>query len=187
MAPAFLLLKISQDWPFPVYRQAMGVAAAIFMCCAILRLARFNCENTPDPQSHKRFRGLPSPAAAGCIAALAMLRGQASIPHLTEAQVMGFIRIWGLIGTFAVALLMVSRYSYPHLANQLLRGRRHFSHLIQVILVVGLLFITYEIALFVLFWGYALVMPLRQMLIHALKSTEDVDEGELDDPEHGLV
>ena len=46
------------------------------MICAVLRLARFNVENTPDPASHKRFRGLPSPGAAGCLASLAILRGE---------------------------------------------------------------------------------------------------------------
>lgn len=179
-APAFLLLKLGQAWQLPMYRQALGVVAALFLCCAILRLARFNTENTPDPSSHKRFRGLPSPAAAGCVASLAILRGQVTIAHLTEAQVLTWVRVWGLLGTLVIALLMVSRFSYPHLANQLLRGRRHISHVVQLILVLGLLILTHEIALFVLFWGYALAMPLRQIILRALKQSK-VTTPELDD------
>ena len=30
---------------------------------AILRLARFNLENDPDPEAHHEFKGLPSPGA----------------------------------------------------------------------------------------------------------------------------
>ena len=179
-APAFLLIKLGQDVQLPLYRQALGVIAVIFMCCTILRLARFNLENAPEATSHKRFRGLPSPAAAGCIASLAMLRGLPDFPHLNNEQVLAWIRVWALIGTLAVSLMMVSRFSYPHLVNQLLRGRRHFSHLIQIILVVGLLYITYEVALFVLFWGYALIMPLRQGLEKAFRYGREKVTGEIE-------
>lgn len=180
VAPAFLLIKLGQDVPLPLYRQALGVVAALFMCCTLLRLARFNLENSPEATSHKRFRGLPSPAAAGCLASLAMVRGLPDFPHFNDDHVLMWIRAWALVGTLAVALMMVSRFSFPHLVNQLLRGRRHFSHLIQIILVVGLLFITYEVALFVLFWGYALIMPLRQGLEKAFRYGQGEVAGEIE-------
>ena len=72
VAPAFLLLRMGADWDMPLIRQAMVVIAALYMVCAILRLARFNVENSPDPASHKRFKGLPSPGAAGCVASRAV-------------------------------------------------------------------------------------------------------------------
>jgi len=74
-APAFLLLRLGQDWEATAVRQTIAIIAALYMMCAVLRLARFNVENSPDPVSHKRFKGLPSPAAAGCVASLAILRG----------------------------------------------------------------------------------------------------------------
>ena len=43
------------------------VAVAIFTLMAILRLARFNLETDSDEASHRDFRGLPSPAAAGAV------------------------------------------------------------------------------------------------------------------------
>src|SRR5207237_5356422 len=64
VAPAFLLLLLGREWgEHPVIQKAIAVVAVLYMACAILRLARFNVENSPDPAAHKRFKGLPSPAA----------------------------------------------------------------------------------------------------------------------------
>ena len=41
---------------------------ALYMVCALLRLARYNVESSQDVGNGKFFRGLPSPGAAGCIA-----------------------------------------------------------------------------------------------------------------------
>jgi len=77
VAPAFLLLRLGPGWePRPLVHQAVAGIAALYLMCAVLRLARFNIENSPDPASHKRFRGLPSPGAAGCLASLAILCGE---------------------------------------------------------------------------------------------------------------
>src|SRR5439155_449218 len=59
-APAFLLLRLGQDWQqhpqHPLVAKAVAVVAALYMACAVLRLARFNIENAPDPAAHKRFK-----------------------------------------------------------------------------------------------------------------------------------
>ena len=44
--------------------RAVWFIAAMYVCCAIMRLARFNVETEPDVASHMVFKGLPSPAAA---------------------------------------------------------------------------------------------------------------------------
>src|SRR5437660_10289229 len=49
LAPAFLLLRLGREWESPLVRQSIAVIAALYMVCAILRLARFNVENSPDP------------------------------------------------------------------------------------------------------------------------------------------
>ena len=148
----------------------LAVIATLFMACAILRLARFNVENTPDPASHKRFKGLPSPGAAGCLATLGILRGglDSTWALLDPARVHAFVKVWAPLGALLVALLMVSRIPYPHVTKQILRGRRHFRHLVQVLLLVCLLVVTHEFALFLLFWGYALGMPLRYLWLRTL-------------------
>ncbi len=51
---------------------------------------------------------------------------------------------------------MVSAVPYPHLTKQLLRGRRHFNHLMQLILAVCVIVLIQELALVLIFWGYAL-------------------------------
>jgi CDP-diacylglycerol---serine O-phosphatidyltransferase len=188
VAPAFLLLRLGPGWqPQPVFHQALAGIASLYLVCALLRLARFNVENTPDPASHKRFRGLPSPAAAGCIASLAILRGE--LPAKLALRVQDFdadlirrwIEVWAPIGAFVVALLMVSRVPYPHVTKQMLRGRRHFGHLVQVILIGFTILLAREVALLLLFWGYALILALRYGILQSLRHkplpTPNLDEG----------
>jgi CDP-diacylglycerol--serine O-phosphatidyltransferase len=168
-APAFLLLRLGQDWEAPTVRNAIPIIAALYMVCAILRLARFNLENAPDPAAHKRFKGLPSPAAAGCLASLAMLRGQPPVSLAEYAPFLqGFVKLWAPAGALVVALLMVSRISYPHLTKQWLRGRRHFSYLVRVVLAVFLIVLLQDLALVFVFWGYALTFLARHAVLRAL-------------------
>jgi phosphatidylserine synthase len=153
------------------------------MACAILRLARFNVENSPDPAAHKRFKGLPSPAAAGCVASLCILRGNlsSSWTFLDPDRVQGWVTAWAPLGTLLVALLMVSRIPYPHVTKQLLRGRRRLSHVAQALVLLGLVVVTHEISMFVLFWGYTLSMPLRYVLVRALRHPKSAGASGLHD------
>src|SRR5262249_35315477 len=146
---------------------ATVVIAVLFMVCVILRLARFNVENTPDPASHRRFKGLPSPAGAGCIVSLAILP---SLPAgnwagLDPDVVREVVKYWAPLGGLCVALLMVSRVAYPHLTKQVLRGRRHHTYLLRIILVVFVLALAQQLALVIVFWGYALTFAVRHGLI----------------------
>ena len=53
LAPAFLLLKLGQvGWAnSDLARYAIAAVSALYMVCAILRLARFNLETTTDAAS----------------------------------------------------------------------------------------------------------------------------------------
>ncbi len=165
VAPAFLVLRMAHNPEASLLvRQGILGIAVLYMCCTILRLARFNTENSPDPAAHKRFKGLPSPAAAGCVASMAILQGALTkVFSVEESLVLGWMKVLAPLGTLVVGLLMVSRFAYPHMTKQILRGRRHFSHLVEVILLVGLVLLTREITLAILFWGYALLLPLRSI------------------------
>src|SRR5262245_9497385 len=55
VAPAFLLLRLGPSWERPLLHQVLAGIATLYLVCAVLRLARFNVDNTPDPASHKRF------------------------------------------------------------------------------------------------------------------------------------
>jgi len=173
VAPAFLLMHLSTDWEGIQIRQGIVVIATLYMGCALLRLARFNLENSPDPASHKRFKGLPSPAAAGCLASLAILRVElpAIWPGVDEVALRSFVRVFGPLGTLTVALLMVSSFPYPHFTNQLLRRRWHFSVVVQAVVVLAIVVYFRELALFLMFWAYALHAPIRSMVRRALRRT----------------
>jgi CDP-diacylglycerol--serine O-phosphatidyltransferase len=186
VAPAFLLLRLGPGWqPVPRLHEALAVVAALYMVCAILRLARFNIESTLEPNNQKRFRGLPSPGAAGCIASLAILRSSEQFQKwaaLNPELVRNAVETWATLGALTVALLMVSRVPYPHLTKQILRGRRPFRHLVQVIIAVCVIVLIWELALVLLFWIYALGMPLRYLwsrTVHRATSPPltGVDEG----------
>jgi CDP-diacylglycerol--serine O-phosphatidyltransferase len=168
VAPAFLLLRMGPGWqPEPLLHQLLACIAALYMICAVLRLARFNVEMTLDPAGSKRFRGLPSPAAAGCIASLALLRGDLFIGRLSNLDLEMMrrcIEVSATVGALAVSLLMVSRIPYPHLTKQILRGRRHFSHLIQIILAVFVIVLFRELALVLIFWTYGLGIAFQYAL-----------------------
>ncbi len=174
-APAFVLLRLCMDWRERLVGQAVAMIAALYVVCAVLRLARFNMETTPDPASHKRFKGLPSPAAAGCVVSLALLR---STPGngLSAETMAALVRIWAPLGTLIVALLMVSRVPYPHITKQILRGRRSFSVLVQVVLALFLVALVPWLACLLLFWGYALSGLLRYILYRTLRSKSSLTD-----------
>ncbi len=149
--------------------QLLASIAALYVVCAVLRLARFNVEIALDPAAGKRFRGLPSPGAAGCLASMAILWGGAADrwPDLEPKVIRTAVELWATFGALAIALLMVSRVPYPHVTKQMLRGRRHFSHVVQIILVAFLIFLAHETALLLTFWVYALGFPLRHQIVRS--------------------
>lgn len=185
VAPAFLLLKMGPGWePRPLLHQVLAGIAALYMVCTVLRLARFNVDNSPDPASHKRFRGLPSPGAAGCLASLAILRGSftqhvAQVlpevdPEQTHQLLVRFVEVLSPIGALVVALLMVSKVPYPHVTKQVFRGRRNLGHLVQVLVAFLIIAVTRELAVFLLFWGYALALPIHYLLNRAVRHGDDL-------------
>jgi CDP-diacylglycerol--serine O-phosphatidyltransferase len=171
VAPAFLLLKMGPGWePNPFLHQLLAGIATLYMVCTILRLARFNVDNTPDPESHKRFRGLPSPGAAGCLASLAIVRGDfpgnfvqlyADVNHeALRTIIRRSVEVFSPMGALVVALLMVSIVPFPHFGKQF-RGKRHGGLLIQILLAVLVIVMVRDLALMIIFWGYAFFFPLR--------------------------
>ncbi len=188
VAPAFLLLKLGPGWePSPFLHQLVAGIAALYFSCAALRLARFNVENDPDPSSHKRFKGLPSPGAAGCLAGLAIFRGEFLSTlkiRMPDVDVEAFrfsvergVEIAAPLGTLIVALLMVSNVPYPHMTGKVFRGRKYIGHLIQVLLVGFLLVMFRSVAPLLVFWIYAFIFPLRTLVVRGTRpDSPTIDE-----------
>jgi CDP-diacylglycerol---serine O-phosphatidyltransferase len=179
-APAYLLLHLgpsaNSHW---LMARLVPAIAVLYMVCALLRLARFNVSsNVPDPAAHKRFQGLPSPGAAGCLASLAILRGELPAklalywPHVDpdglDKTVQAVVQGWALFGALFAAFLMVSAIPYPHVTKNILRGKRHFGHLMQVILATFVVLLMRELALVLLFWIYAMGLPVNYAISRQL-------------------
>lgn len=159
-APAFLLLQLGRDFEDKRIKQLFLIVAALYMICAILRLARFNVHTNLDAKSHRSFVGLPSPAAGGCLAALVVLRYNIGDSRLVPDDVVNpFVRWFAPAGAMFVALMMVSRVPYAHAANRLLHRRFNFTRLVQIILAVFALVMLQELALVLIFWGYVFWGP----------------------------
>jgi len=125
------------------------VAAAGYISCTAIRLARFNVENEEDESAHMSFVGLPTPAAAGVIVSLIILH-QETLPSLNV-----IIYVLPLLA-LGVAVLMVSRIRYPHIINQYLKGRKPFAYLIRVLLLLAFVYgCGIQAALVLIFCGFA--------------------------------
>ncbi len=179
VAPAYLTLRlvsmsylsgsdtlavISPDHD-DAFARIFWVIAAIYVCCTALRLARFNVEAGPEAalDDHKLFRGLPSPGAAGCLAALILLHEH----RIATLEVAWAARATG-VGMAAIMLLcalaMVSRLPYVHAANRYVRGDGSFGYLVKAaIILIFVVFYTHE-ALAIGFTAYALSAPSRSLL-----------------------
>ena len=179
VAPAILLVKMCPDFS-SLHREAVWAIAALFACCAALRLARFNVE-TDEKDDHGTFSGLPSPAAAAVVASLAVfsytLRNEFNYENFA-----GFD--WWLQHVLppcavVIAVLMVSRVPYPHIITQLLRGRRSFTH------VVALLFAI--MGLWMVRWFAVPIICALYVSVPALKFAWKVlrSRGQLSKPSHG--
>ncbi len=172
VAPAFLLLRLGEVYEhISMLHHAVAGIAGLYMVCALLRLARFNVESSPDPASHKRFKGLPSTAAAGCLASLAIMRSEPTLGPwiaLDRELLRECVKFLAPGGALLLALLMVSRFPYPHLTKQLLRGRRHFSYLIRIVLAGFVIVFTGELAIVLIFWTYALLFPSYYLVVRML-------------------
>jgi CDP-diacylglycerol--serine O-phosphatidyltransferase len=150
IAPAFLALQLfrhevaemSVNLPVIVSRLIWAIGA-IYMSCAALRLARFNVSNEHGEQHHFSFLGLPSPGAAGTVAAFVLLQQELAHPKWDGAlDKLANVAIWLLpLLVLMTGLLMVSAIRYPHLVNKYLRGKRSLATVLVtlVILLVAVL------------------------------------------------
>lgn len=167
VAPAFLMLQFSREY----HPRLLWVIGALFVVCALLRLARFNVE-TEEDDSHEFFSGLPSPAAAGTVASFPIaMRGLKKLTtpdmHATVVQAAEWlipaIKMALPIITLTVACLMVSRIRYSHVFNQLLRGRRSRTHVIQLIFTIAVIVTVPELAVPLIFCYFAFASPIRAL------------------------
>jgi len=172
VAPAFLMLKILEH-KFATsvainpaiedfLQRFIWLAAAAYISCAAIRLARFNVENEDDESAHMSFMGLPTPAAAGVIVSLVIFHQEIILPELVAENTQVFLSfcenaIIYLLPflVLGVAVLMVSRIRYPHILNQYLKGKKPFAYLIRVLVLLAFVIWSIQAALVLIFCGFA--------------------------------
>lgn len=150
-----------------VYGKVLWAAAAIYVCCAALRLARFNVETELEPDDHRSFRGLPTPGAAGCVASLVMLHQHLLAlkfppPDVPEAFVRG-----AALGIPFIMLLcafaMVSNIRYDHFVNRFIRGKRSFTYVVWFAIIAVLAVVWIQESLAIALTVYAASGPVRHV------------------------
>ncbi|MGD2093807.1 MAG: CDP-diacylglycerol--serine O-phosphatidyltransferase [Phycisphaerales bacterium] len=172
VAPAFLMLKVFEHKlsgftglspaAETFLQRFIWMAAAAYLSCAVIRLARFNVENEEDESAHMSFVGLPTPAAAGVLVSLIILHQDALPAFNVIIYTLPFV-------TLGVAVLMVSRIQYPHILNQYLRGKKPFGYLIRVLLLVFVVWIIrIQAALVLMFCGFAAASLVKWLYYKAL-------------------
>jgi CDP-diacylglycerol--serine O-phosphatidyltransferase len=184
VAPAVLILRstisiLRSQFDYLGVERIIWCIAGLYVLCAALRLARFNVETDVDESAHMDFRGLPSPAAAACLASMVLLfthlmaKNWAWMPP--EAMLRGMSFTLPILATLA-GLLMVTRFRYPHLINQYIRGKKPFGYLVRLVLVLLAMFLEPFITLAAVTTIYAFWGPIRStwLTLRARRAEENV-------------
>jgi CDP-diacylglycerol---serine O-phosphatidyltransferase len=163
IAPAILLVKMCPQFTI-LHDKEIWSIAALFACCAALRLARYNVEIDSD-DDHLAFAGLPTPAAAAAIASFAILsyylRNEAAVEHANFVTYDGWMQRLLPFFAMVIAILMVSRIPYPHPLSQLVRGQSSFAHLVGIVFAVMALLIVRGFAVPLLCVLFVVAPPIR--------------------------
>lgn len=161
IAPAYL----AAIWaPPPVGRVSIPF---LFVVCAAMRLARFNIGATAGQESRRFFAGMPSPAAAGVVAAMVF-----TFPDPPTSRALGAARIAVVV---VVALLMVSRFRYRSFKEFDLRSRRSFVYVLGIAALLVPILAWPEGTLLILGGTYALSGP-TYWLVGLLRRRDPADE-----------
>lgn len=179
VAPAMLMLRVVvralrgeaqaiAGLPSNIFLERLiWCVAGIYVACTVLRLARFNVETEADESAHMVFKGLPSPAAAAAVGSLVLLFVHLSEPGgswLTSGWAQGLLSpewlmtITGIVLpvlTLAISLLMVSNFSYPHVINQWIRGKKPFSYIVKAAIVLIAAVLEFHLTLALVTSGFA--------------------------------
>ncbi len=170
VAPAFMVVQlIGVRAPFVSEMNPTGsvlfdrlavVSACIYVACAALRLARYNIES-PDAGEHERgrFKGLPSPGAAGTVASLILLHQDLLVNYEADHLLIRSAAVVMVFICLLTAVAMVSQFRYVHVLNRYVRGRVPFVTFAKAVIIALLLVVWLQPTLAAGFVIYALSAP----------------------------
>jgi CDP-diacylglycerol--serine O-phosphatidyltransferase len=151
VAPAFLMYSFA----LAKLGRPAWFAAFLFAICGALRLARFNVFTGVADKRY--FTGLSIPAAAGVIASSVIL--------VNGTEPSRVVLVTMAIGTYLVALLMVSTFKYWSFKEIGWAQRHPGQTLLVVVLGVMIVATNPELFLFIIFTGYAISGLVRRLIV----------------------
>ncbi|RME85182.1 MAG: CDP-diacylglycerol--serine O-phosphatidyltransferase [Planctomycetota bacterium] len=174
VAPAVLVaMSNSVMATSPFWGRVAWVFSVAYVVGAILRLARFNVENSLDESAHEGFSGLPSPAAAGTIASLvllsqflqkdALLLSFSWIPSEILHQIGRAIPFILPVIALLLSYLMVSRLPYPHVVTRFFKSKNNFDQFTMIIFSLIFIALLPEVMLCLCFCGFTLLGPMVKL------------------------
>lgn len=177
VAPGLLIYR----WALVPWGVWGWLATSIFVCCAAVRLARFNL--LVDKVDGNYFLGLPVPAASAALASIVLIYnylGHFGLPDKHIAL---------LLVTYALAVLMVSTVPYPSFKRLDLHRRRPLWALVVAVVVLQLFIARYDVFLFSGAATYVLSGPflwvvhrIRGRPVDLFEGYDDLDSDHFDEP-----
>ena len=155
------LTLLGPDADLPWGKVVWGIAA-VYVCCTALRLARFTVETEPakGPNEDMAFHGLPSPGAAGLIAAIILLH-QHVLAGGTETLWIGRAYAFGVpIVMLIGAIAMVSKIPYDHFINRYLGRPQSFRFIAFLVIIIFTCIWWFQETVAIGFIAYALTGPI---------------------------
>lgn len=156
LAPAiisWMMLEESYELPSNI----QNAIAILYICCAIIRLARFNVETDTSEESHLYFKGLPSPGAALFVTFNILFYSKLSFEKLESPTIVYLITVYKYLLPMMIcisAMLMVTNIRYAHVFNISLSGRKSKKRLIEIMILLLLILTKPLISLWLISWGF---------------------------------
>jgi CDP-diacylglycerol--serine O-phosphatidyltransferase len=190
LAPAVMIVRLNMgltpSWQSGWQNVVWFFSLAYFLG-ALLRLARFNVEHSPDENAHLAFKGLPTPAAAGCIASLVIFQRYVEKFEADELKFLAHLFgeeaikecVWYITPALpflglVLGFTMVSvRLKYEHVGSMLFARVQSFDFFVYLVFGAVLLAVVPELVLPVAFLGYLLWTPLNALLRRILHQRKE--------------
>ncbi len=150
VAPGILLYT----WALQPHGRMGWLAVFLYVICGALRLARFNVQSRPEKAGD--FVGLPTPGAAGVVAAAVMFFEKFAplpVPPALGVALMAY----------CLAFLMVSNLRYRSFKKLQLRERKPFHLLVGSVLLLIVVAAFPHLSLFLALFAYALSGPAERL------------------------
>jgi len=150
---------LAYEFALKPYGRYGWLAAFIYVACTALRLARFNVE---EPGVKAYFKGLPSPAAAGLVAATVIFLNQVGAVFPVKHVAL-------VLMIYLVSFLMISPLPYPSFKVLRFRESQLTYLLPALILAFAVVAAEPRITLFIVFALYASWPPLKILALRLVR------------------